>query len=116
MKKLAFTGHRNKLANPDDLRIATYKYRGYEWVHGGAKGFDTQVDNLAKELGVKVTVIRPDYENNPPKIAPLLRNHDIVKGAKLLIALYDGRKGGGTLYAINFAKKSGVPVHIIIPE
>jgi len=116
MKKLAFTGHRDRLANPDELRIATYKYRGYEWVHGGAVGFDTQVNSLANVLGVKVTVIRPDYKTYPSKGGPLLRNEEIIKGAKLLIALYDGREKGGTYYTIEFAKKLGVPVHILTPE
>ena len=88
-------------------------YPGAEWVHGGARGFDTQVDTIAKELGKTATVIRPDYNRYPPKIAPLERNKIIVDTVDLLVACYDGRKKGGTYQTVNYAEGRNVVVYLM---
>ena len=68
-----------------------------EILHGGAKGADELAGIYANMHGIKCTVIRPDYAKHAPRIAPLLRNSELVKKADATLALYGtGRneKGG----------------------
>jgi hypothetical protein len=113
--KIAFTGHRDRQANPSDLAMIAEKYPGSEWVHGGAKGFDTQVEQYARDNGIRTTVIRPDYVNHYVKLAPLVRDRQIVDKCDLLVALYDGRQTGGTLYTIGYAKPEGKDIVYLRP-
>ena len=87
-------------------------------MHGGAEGFDTQVNDVAlllgKELGLTLRVVRPDYMLYHPKQAPLMRNMVIVNMVALLVACYDGRKTGGTHQCIDYAKGK-VPVEYVTP-
>ena len=106
--RIGFTGHRNRITG--ELSYIHTLYPDAVWVHGGAEGFDTQVDQYAKEHGITVEVIRPEYDKFPDHVAPLLRNEDIVNGTDLLIACYDGRKTGGTRYTVEYAKRQGKPV------
>lgn len=46
---IGFTGHRNKITDPDELRQLETDYPGATWIHGGAIGFDTQVNTVALE-------------------------------------------------------------------
>ena len=112
---ISFTGHRDKLANNSDLDMIATKYPGAIWVHGGAIGFDTQVENYARSRGIKTIVIRPDYSKFG-KRAPLVRNDSIVGLGDVLVALYDGRIGGGTYYTIKKAKEIGKIVLIWNPN
>lgn len=108
--KVAFTGHRDRVANwwtiKDILDYYTevYGVEGFIVVHGGAEGFDTQVSRVAKKFCLQEEVIRPDY-NKYGKVAPLKRNEEIIKTANVVFALYDGRTRGGTFHAINYANK-----------
>jgi predicted Rossmann fold nucleotide-binding protein DprA/Smf involved in DNA uptake len=86
---------------------------GSTWVHGGAEGFDTQVNDFALTNGFQPEVIPPDYNAYPPKQAPLERNKVIVGKCDLLVACYDGRKRGGTYQAINYALKQGKEIHYV---
>jgi hypothetical protein len=103
---IAFTGHRDKHTNEDFFDCLPHNAL---WVHGGAIGFDTQVERYAEAHSIKTKIIRPNYEKYG-KQAPLLRNHEILKGADLLVACYDGRSGGGTLYTIRLAKSMNIPI------
>jgi hypothetical protein len=109
---ISFTGHRNKLANPIDLDRIASEYPGDIWIHGGAVGFDRQVEEYASAKGIKTVVIRPDYEKYGRR-APLIRNDKIVGLGDVLVALYDGRIGGGTYYTINKAMEMGKRVIIL---
>lgn len=117
---ISFTGHRDQLANHDDLLAIEAQYPGATWVHGGAKGFDAQVDDVAKSLGKSevdgtLIVIRPDYKRYPPKIAPLKRNEVIVDKGNVVYACYDGRKRGGTYSTVNYARRQGKQVVVLQP-
>lgn len=117
---IAFTGHRDRLCNDADLLAIEAQYPGATWVHGGAVGFDAQVHRVAQALGKSekvgtIIVVRPDYHRHVPKVAPLRRNEYIVDRAAVLYACYDGRKRGGTLYTINYAKRMGVSVVVLQP-
>lgn len=115
MIKIAFTGHRNKVANDCDLAEISAKYPNAVWIHGGAKGFDSQVARFARSHEISECVILPDYEKYHPKKAPLIRNEEIISQANVLIACYDGRKSGGTYYTIRKAREKGIPVFTLVP-
>jgi len=103
---IAFTGHRDSGTTNTCLDDILKKAL---WVHGGAIGFDSQVERYAKMYGIETKIIKPDYDKFG-KSAPLIRNTDIIKDADLLIACYDGRKYGGTLHTIRLAEKANIPV------
>lgn len=81
-------------------------------VHGGAKGFDTQVSRVAKRLGIKELVYLPEW-NKYGKSAGNRRNKQIVDASDYLYALYDGRESGGTFNAINYALEKGKSVYYL---
>lgn len=47
-------------------------------VHGGAKGLDLIVDSIAKEKGWATELHYPNYGKYPPRLAPLMRNQEMV--------------------------------------
>lgn len=112
---ISFTGHRDKKAKESDLEQVLKDYPDSVWIHGGALGFDTQVELFARRHGIKTVVIRPDYQKFG-KRAPLVRNDEIVSKGEKLIALYDGRSSGGTFYTIKRAKELGKEVRVILPS
>lgn len=113
--QIAFTGHRNKQAAIRDIESITYQFPNAVWVHGGAIGFDSQVETFAKNNGINTIVITPDYAKYG-KPAPLIRNRQIVDSAEILIACYDGRKSGGTYRTIQYARSKGKKVIIYAPD
>lgn len=48
---VGFTGHRDRLAAESTILAIEQRFPGAVWVHGGAGGFDTQVNAIAKMLG-----------------------------------------------------------------
>lgn len=89
-------------------------------VHGGASGGDTGFASLAiannGHVGWSEEVHWPDYTKYAPKVAPLVRNTEMVKaGANLCIAFYDGRRGGGTVDTMNKARRAGIRVRVWSP-
>lgn len=109
---ISFTGHRDKFCSEGDFDKLLQAYPDSVWIHGGAIGFDTQVENYAKKHGIKTIVIRPDYERYG-KRAPLIRNDEIINRGDILVALYDGRIGGGTYYTVKKAKELGKKIILI---
>jgi hypothetical protein len=107
---VGFTGHRNKQTTTACLDEVLQAYPGAVWIHGGAQGFDTQVAEYATAHGIRQLVLRPAYRIHPAKLAPLKRNVQIVDSSNVLVACYDGRWRGGTLYTISYAEKQGKPV------
>lgn len=113
--KIAFTGHRDKHCSSKLFDKIYKKHPDAVWIHGGAVGFDTDVNEYAFAHNIETIVIRPDYSKYPPKIAPIKRNILIVQACDILVALYDGRFTGGTAYTVNFARVNKKPV-FLIPE
>ncbi len=111
---IAFSGHRDKSVDVSRLEQIRVQYPSATWVHGGAVGFDTQVETFAKAHGIATIIHLPDYRTHG-RAAPFVRNRTIVESSTLLIALYDGRKTGGTLDAIKTARKLKIPVTILVP-
>lgn len=88
---------------PDDIS---------EIISGGAVGIDQAAERYAKDKGIPITVIKPDYTKYDRK-APLIRNKTIVELSDKVIAIWDG-ESRGTKYTIDYAKKLNKPVEIII--
>ncbi len=79
-------------------------------ITGGAVGVDRLAEWEARKRGINLTVFRPDYEKYG-KVAPLLRNKQIVNECDMLIAFWDGTSRG-TAFTLRYAKEKGKPVKI----
>lgn len=109
--KLAVIGSRN-LTN---IAISDYIPEGVsEIVSGGAKGIDTLAKNYAISRHIKLTEFLPQY-NIYGRYAPIKRNEDIAKYSDEGIAFWD-KKSKGTEHTINFFKKLGKKITVIIKE
>lgn len=115
---IAFSGHRDRLASENDLRgLFRQRQAGrFLAVHGGAKGFDTQVGVMCIRLGIQSKIIRPNYQRFGKDRAPLQRNLAILADADVLVVLWDGRKQGGTYMTMQVALKVGIPVITLPPK
>lgn len=116
---IGFTGHRDWRCNEQSLMRIEDRYPGATWVHGGARGFDEQVHEvglkLGKIVGETLIAIRPDYRQYSYDVAPLIRNQKIVDMVERMVACYDGREKGGTLFTINYARKVHRLVEYVTP-
>jgi len=83
-------------------------------ISGGAKGADTLAERLAKEEGIKITVIRPDYSTGKGKQAPHIRNWEMAETAGKeghLIAYYNkGKASAGTDSMVRMAQRKGMKI------
>lgn len=108
--KLLITGSRRATAQDyAGLAAAIQKYApgATTILHGGAQGADQLAEQYAQAHGLPTVVIRPDYEQWPAKVAPLKRNHQLVDLADGVIALYKGKRKGGTAYTAKLAQDAG---------
>jgi len=79
----------------DPSGIGDYADHGdLEVISGGAKGVDTLAERWAKENHVSCKVIKPEYDEYDPKVAPLIRNTKIAEECDELVAFWDGRSKG----------------------
>ena len=85
-------------------------------MHGDAVGFDRQVNSVAEIFNIQRIVVPAAYLYAGDKSAPLRRNDLMVDLCTSVIALYDGRKKGGTYYTIKRAELKGKPVKILTPK
>src|SRR4051812_26695214 len=112
---IGFTGHRDRTCPPAALDAMRDQFPGAVWLHGGATGFDSQVEEYAKAHSIETRVIRPDYARYGSKMAPLRRNEEIVAQCDLLVACFDGRQKGGTFFTIGHARQIGRRLVIVAP-
>jgi hypothetical protein len=80
-------------------------------VSGGAKGADTLAERYAKESGLPVETIKPEWTKYG-RAAGMVRNKEIVSKADIVFAFWDGTSKG-TKSSIDFAKKTGKKIEII---
>lgn len=81
-------------------------------LHGGAIGADTLAQKWADENNILTQVIKPNYLKHGSKVAPLIRNNELVKLAEVTLALYvENERTGGTGYTANQTIKSGKPLY-----
>ncbi|AJF96900.1 GTP-binding domain [Pandoravirus inopinatum] len=81
-------------------------------VSGGARGADSLAAEYARHRGIALVEFKPDYDacRTPQerRRAPLLRNADIIAGADMVVAFWDGRSRG-TADSIARARRAGLP-------
>ncbi len=83
-----------------------------EIVSGGARGVDTLAAEYARAHGLKLTEFLPDY-NSFGRVAPLVRNKEIVNYSDAVIAFWDG-KSRGTYFVIDYCKKVDKPCKVVM--
>ena len=76
-------------------------------IHGGARGVDRFGDEFARERGIEVVVIRPDWSLG--KMAGLAANKEMARLADKLVAIHDG-KSKGTAHRVDWMRKLGKSV------
>ena len=83
-------------------------------ISGGAKGADTLAEQLAREEGIAITVIKPDYSTGKGKQAPHIRNWEMAEAAGSeghLIAYYNnGQPSAGTDSMVKMAQRKGMKI------
>ena len=85
-----------------------------EIVSGGARGVDLCASQYARERGLKLTEFLPQYDVYG-RVAPIVRNKEIVRYADEVIAFWDGTSKG-TLFVINYCKKLGKPCRVVLMD
>ncbi len=83
-----------------------------EIVSGGARGVDTSARYYAQKNGLKLTEFLPDYDKYG-KIAPLVRNLEIIDYADEVYAFWDGASRG-TKYVIENCRRKKKKVHVLM--
>lgn len=85
--------------------------RGDTIVSGGAVGADSFAQRYAKERGLRILIIYPDYMHDG-RGATFIRNKYIVESSDRVYAFYArGRfQQGGTRNTVEWAEKAGLPV------
>ena len=108
--KVAVIGSRN-------LSVDLEKYipeNTTEIISGGAIGIDTLAELYAVSKKLPIKIYKPEYEKYG-KAAPIIRNRLIVDDADIIIAIWDGHSKG-TKYSIDYAKKNGKSIKVVIPQ
>lgn len=108
--KIAIIGSRDLTVTAEELARYIPK-EATEIVSGGARGIDSCAREYAKERGLKLTEILPDYARYG-KGAPLKRNLLIVEYADAVMAFWDG-KSRGTRYVIDICEKKHKPITVL---
>jgi len=83
-----------------------------EIISGGAAGVDTLAERYARDNGLKLTVLRPDYKTFD-RTAPLVRNGEIVRRADYVLILWDG-VSRGTLNVIMRCLEKNKPHKLLL--
>ncbi len=106
--RLAITGSR-KYTDYEELKrvVKSLAPNTEVIISGGAKGADQLAARYAKEHGLELEEIRPDYKRHFAKVAPLIRNSEIVAKADKVIAFYYQTQSGGTLDTAKKAMAAG---------
>ena len=76
-------------------------------IHGGARGVDRFADEFAREKGIEVVVIRPNWRLG--RGAGLAANKEMAGLADKLVAIHDG-KSQGTAHMVKLMRGLGKPV------
>ncbi|MDR1691816.1 MAG: DUF2493 domain-containing protein [Oscillospiraceae bacterium] len=83
-----------------------------EIVSGGAVGADRLAERFAAERNLILTVIRPDYKTYD-RMAPLIRNSQIVAESDFTLILWDG-KSRGSLNVIMTCIRTNKPFRVML--
>jgi len=83
-------------------------------VSGGADGADKIGARLAREMGLEVTIMLPNYRQFG-RSAPLQRNKKIVDKADMVLAFWNGASRG-TAHALGYAKERKKRTLVVYPD
>jgi hypothetical protein len=83
-----------------------------ELVSGGARGVDQICEQWAFQHKIPVKQYKPDYHNQSPNIAPLLRNIEMAEYGDALLAVWKD-ESRGTKHMIDQIQKRNKPYRII---
>ena len=59
---IGFTGHRDCIVDPSLFNALLGEFPDASWCHGGAVGFDTQVNDFAKARDIPCKVFKPNFK------------------------------------------------------
>lgn len=105
--KVAVVGSRNL----DVINLGKYLPENTtEIISGGATGVDTSAKKYALANDIKLTEFLPEYRKYG-KLAPLIRNAQIIEGADLVVAFWDG-KSKGTKSVIEKCREKGIEIKV----
>jgi hypothetical protein len=85
-------------------------YNVHTLVSGGASGTDRLAERFARENGLPMLVLLPDWSLGPG--ADLLRNKEIVEKADYVLAFWN-KRSKGTSNTIQRAKKTGKRLRVV---
>ncbi len=101
--KIAIIGSRNLILPIEEVYNKVREFYPTLIISGGAKGIDTIAKELAHKYNIEFLEFLPNYTEFG-RIAPFIRNKEIVDKADIVIAFWNG-SSKGTLHALNYAKK-----------
>ncbi|MBO7250565.1 MAG: DUF2493 domain-containing protein [Clostridia bacterium] len=105
--RLAVVGSRRIVVE----NIGDYLEGAEEIVSGGAAGVDRCAAEYARENGITLTELLPEYSRYG-RAAPIVRNRAIVDLADEIIVFWDGRSKG-SLSVIKYAERIGKPCRVV---
>ncbi len=108
--KLLVAGSRNI----DNINLELYIPKETTFIiSGGAAGVDTLAEEYADKHRISKLILRPRYDLYR-RNAPLKRNDEMVDICDQVLVFWDG-VSKGTKHTIDYAKKIGKPIEVIIP-
>lgn len=110
--KVAVVGSRAAGSETYDMILRQLPIGCSEIVSGGAGGVDLLAKRAARQLGLKYTCIRPNYSKYG-RVAPLVRNNEIVDRADYVLAFWNGYSKG-TRHALICCIKRCIPFRIFL--
>ena len=109
--KVAVVGSRHAGGYSVEQIISHLPPNTSELVSGGAAGIDSLAEQAAKRLGIPIKIFYPDYEASG-RLAPLIRNGQIVEYADFVLAFWD-HKSRGTANTLHRCIRASKPFRII---
>lgn len=109
--KVAVVGSRRASGYSVEQIISHLPPATSELVSGGAAGIDTMAEEAAKRLDLPIKIFYPDYQVNG-RLAPLIRNSQIVEYADFVLAFWD-HKSRGTANTLSRCVQANKPFRII---
>ena len=83
-------------------------------ISGGAEGIDSLAEQYADKNGLSKYILRPCYKKRG-RIAPIIRNREMVDIADCVLIVWDG-ESKGTKHTIDYTRKKEKPLILIMAE
>ena len=109
--KIAVVGSREAPGLTVDQIVSHIPANTSMLISGGAGGVDALAEEAARALRLPIRVLKPDYQSHG-RMAPLLRDDQIVQQADMVIAFWDGYSPG-TAYTLRRCVDTHTPFRII---